>query len=107
MLFLTTDRHDATNQDEKLERLVLEATIQPTDERALAHNVMAKIAQPKRRALGLPTDFGSWSMPATAATMALAVTVSAVGGYVAGGCGNGDLRQRSFGLCCGRYAFRA
>lgn len=85
LLFLTTDRHDATNQDEKLERLVLEATIQPTDERALAHNVMAKIAQPKRRALGLRTDFGSWSMPATAATMALAVTVSAVGGYVAAG----------------------
>jgi len=85
LVFLTTDRHDATNQDEKLESLVLEATIEPTDERALARNVMAKIAQPKRRALGLPTDFGSWSMPATAATIALAVTVSAVGGYVAAG----------------------
>ncbi|RMC64853.1 hypothetical protein [Sinorhizobium meliloti] len=85
LLFLKTDRHDATNQDEKIERLVLEATIEPTDERALARNVMAKIAQPKRRALGLLADFGSWSMPATVATMAFAVTVSAVGGYVAAG----------------------
>ena len=46
---------------------------------------MAKIAQPKRRPLRLPIDLGSWSMPATAAGMALVLTVSAVGGYVAAG----------------------
>ena len=84
LLFLSADRHDATSQDEKLDRLVLEATIEPTDERVLARNVMAKIAQPKRRPLRLPIDLGSWSMPATAG-MALVLTVSAVGGYVAAG----------------------
>lgn len=85
LLFLATDRHDTTSQDERLDRLVLEAAIEPTDERALARNVMAKIAQPKRRTLGLPIDLGSWSMPATAASVALVLAVSAVGGYVAAG----------------------
>ncbi|MBB2974254.1 hypothetical protein [Mesorhizobium sp. RMAD-H1] len=83
LLFLATDQHEATGQDEKLDCLILEATIEPTDERALARNVMAKIAAPKRRALGL--NLGSWLIPATAASMALVLAVSAVGGYVAAG----------------------
>ena len=61
LLFLSADRHDAASQGEKLDRLVLEATIEPTDERVLARNVMAKIAQPKRRPLRLPIDLGSVS----------------------------------------------
>jgi hypothetical protein len=85
LLFLTADQHDTTSQDENLDRLVLEATIEPTDERALARNVMAKIAQAKPRTLGLPIDLGSWSMPARAASMALVLTVSAIGGYLAAG----------------------
>ena len=83
--FLALARHDASSEDERLDRLILKATVEPTDERALARNVMAKIAQPKRRTFGIAIDFGSWSMPATAGSMALALTVSAVGGYVAAG----------------------
>lgn len=85
LLFLATGRHDTISQDEQLDRLVLEATIEPTDERALARNVMAKIVLPKRRTVSVPIGLGSWSMPATAASMALVLTVSAVGGYVAAG----------------------
>lgn len=85
LLLLSADRHDPASQDEKLDRLVLEATIEPTDERVLAHNVLGKVAQLKRRPLWMPTDLGSWSMPATAAGLALVLTVSAVGGYVAAG----------------------
>lgn len=85
LLFLATDRRDTSSEEEQLDRLVLEATIEPTDERALARKVMAKIAPPKRRPFSLPIGLGSWSMPATAASMALFLTVSAVGGYVAAG----------------------
>ncbi|YBV94663.1 hypothetical protein M1D80_01315 (plasmid) [Phyllobacteriaceae bacterium JZ32] len=83
LLFLATDQHGATSQDEKLDGFILEAMIEPTDERALARNVMAKIAASKRRTLGL--NLGSWLIPATAASMALVLAVSAVGGYVAAG----------------------
>lgn len=85
LLFLALDRHDASSEDERFDRLVLEATVEPTDERALARNLMAKIAQPRHQTFGMKIDFGSWSMPAIAASMALALTVSAVGGYVAAG----------------------
>ncbi len=42
LLFLATDRRDTISEEEQLDRLVLEATIEPTDERALARNVLAK-----------------------------------------------------------------
>ncbi|CAK7261102.1 MULTISPECIES: hypothetical protein [unclassified Shinella] len=80
LLFLATDRRDTISEGDQLDRLVLEATIEPTDERVLARNVLAKIALPKRRPFSLPIGLGSWSMPA-----ALVLTVSAVGGYVAAG----------------------
>lgn len=85
LLFLATDRRDTISEEEQLDRLVLEATIEPTDERALARNVLAKIALPKRRPFSLPIGLGAWSMPTTAANMALVLTVSAVGGYMAAG----------------------
>lgn len=83
--FLALDRHDASGEDERLDRLILEATVEPTDERALARKVMTKIAHPKRRTFGMTIDLDSWSMPATAASMALVLTISAVGGYIAAG----------------------
>lgn len=85
MLFLAADQSAPASQDERLDHLIFEATIAPTDERALARNVMAKIAQPERRTLGLPIALGPWSMPATAACMAFVLTVSGICGYLAGG----------------------
>jgi hypothetical protein len=85
LLFVELDRHDVSSEDERLDRLILEATVEPTDERALARDVMAKIAQSRRGTFSMEIDFGSWSMPARAASMALALIASAVGGYVTAG----------------------
>ncbi|WP_416797724.1 hypothetical protein [Ciceribacter azotifigens] len=85
VLFLTAHRHGPLSEDETLDRLVLAAAMERTDERALARKVMARIAQPKRRTFDLIFAVGSWSMPATAASMALVLTVSTLGGYITAG----------------------
>jgi hypothetical protein len=83
LLFLAAPHDDAINDDEKLDRLVLEAITTPTDERVLVRNVMAGIAKPGRRMVGLMIDPRSWPIAATAASMVIVVTLSAASGYVA------------------------
>lgn len=84
-LFLAAHRGAAISDDEKLDHLVLEATTTPTDERVLDRHVMARVAKSRRRMFGLTIDPRSWSIPATATSMALVVTVFAASGYLAAG----------------------
>lgn len=83
--FLAAHGEDAIGEDERLDRLVLEAAKMPTDERALARQVMARLAKPRGRTSGLIMVARSWSIPATAASMAVAVALFAAAGYLAAG----------------------
>lgn len=83
--FLAAHGEDALGDDERLDRLVLEAARMPTDERALARQVMARLAKPRGRTFGPTMVARSWSIPATAASMAVVVALFAAGGYLAAG----------------------
>ncbi|RCS23026.1 hypothetical protein DUT91_16300 [Phyllobacterium salinisoli] len=85
LIFLTADRQDAIDENEKLDRLILEAATAPTDEHALARAVIAQIGRPKHKVFGLSLDIKSWSMPAMAASMVVVLMVSAIGGYMVAG----------------------
>lgn len=84
-LFLAAHRSAAISDEEKFNHLVLEAVATPTDEGVLVRKVMAKIFRPKRGMFGWVIDPGLWAIPATAASMALVVTLSAASGYLAAG----------------------
>ncbi|MET3648982.1 hypothetical protein [Phyllobacterium ifriqiyense] len=81
--FLDAPGRTPLSDDEEIDRLVLKAAIMPTDERVLIRHVMGGIAKPKRRMFGLTINAGPWSMPATATSIALVITLFSAGGYVA------------------------
>ncbi|MGO8247943.1 hypothetical protein [Rhizobium johnstonii] len=82
--FLTGHRHAALSDDETLDYLVLEAAKTPVDESVLVRHVMTRIAKSRRR-VGPTIDRRWWQIPATAASMAFVVTLSAASGYWAAG----------------------
>ena len=84
-LFLAAHRSAAIGDEEKFDHLVLEAVAMPTEESVIIRKVTAKISRPKRGMFGWVVDPGSWSIPATAASIALVVTLSAASGYLAAG----------------------
>ena len=84
--FLARGRPEASGEEE-IERLVLEASAAPTDEAALARAVIARVGRSGRRSWLASLEPAAWSMPATAASVALLLMASALGGYVAAGSG--------------------
>ncbi|MEJ1117400.1 hypothetical protein V9K92_02855 [Phyllobacterium sp. CCNWLW109] len=80
LLFLTGHRLAALSDDKTLDYLVLEAAKTPVDESVLVRHVMTRIAMPRRRTRP-KIDPRLWSIPATAASMAFVVTLSAASGY--------------------------
>ncbi|NKM88621.1 hypothetical protein GFL54_31080 [Rhizobium laguerreae] len=78
--FLTGDRVVSLSDDETLDHLVLEAAKTSIDESVLVRHVMTRVAKSRRR-VG-PTIDPRWqSVPATAASMAFVVALSAASGY--------------------------
>ena len=82
--FLTGHRLAALSADETLDHLVLEAAKTPVDESVLVRHVMTRIAKSRRR-FGPTIDRRWWPIPATAASLAFVVTLSAASGYWAAG----------------------
>lgn len=89
-LFLERAMCGASKDDGDLDRLVLEASLAPTDEQALSRKVVEQIARPTHAMFGLSSSSGLWSFPATAASLALVLALAAVGGYVSASM-DGDL----------------
>lgn len=82
--FLTGHRQAALGDDETLDYLVLEAAQTSVDETVLVRHVMTRVAKSRRR-VGPTIDRRWWPIPATAASMAFVVTLSAASGYWAAG----------------------
>lgn len=85
MLFLESEGSGTSDDDERLDRLVLEAILVPTDERGLSRKVMRQITQLTPARLGHPFALRHWSFTATATGLALILAVAAVGGFLVGG----------------------
>jgi hypothetical protein len=82
--FLTGHRLASLSDDKTIDYLVLDAAQTSVDENVLVRRVMTRVAKPRRR-FGPTIDPRWWSIPATAASMAFVVTLSAASGYWAGG----------------------
>jgi hypothetical protein len=82
--FLTGHRLAGLSDDETLDYLVLEATETSVDETVLVRHVMTRVGKSRRR-FGPTVGPRWWSIPATAASMAFVITLSAASGYWAAG----------------------
>jgi hypothetical protein len=93
-LFLVSQCQDSAGDDEKLDRLVLEAAIAPTDEQALARRVINRIGPSAPSRFRTAFDCRPWSLPAAAASMLFVLIASAAGGYVTAGA-NADISDNA------------
>ncbi len=82
--FLTGHRLAALSDDETLDYLVLDAAKTSVDEKVLVRRAMTRVAKSRRR-VGLTVGPRWWSIPATAASTAFVITLSAASGYWAAG----------------------
>jgi hypothetical protein len=78
---------DVAVDDEALDRLILEAALEPTDERVLTRDVLARVGQTPQRTFALSAPMWSCSWPAAVASAALVVAVAAASGYMVAGSG--------------------
>ncbi len=76
-------RQAVLGADDGLDRLILEAANIPTDDPTLAGKVLARIEATERRRMSWSLDLKPWAMPATAASVAVVLTISVLGGYIA------------------------
>lgn len=86
LIFLGRVSGTERGEDAMLDRLVLEASLRPTDESHLARKVLSRIGRhPERRVFGLLPDLRTGSPRQAAAGLALALAVCSAGGYFAAG----------------------
>jgi hypothetical protein len=76
---------DAADVDDALDRLVLDAARDETEEVALARTVLARINSERKPGLLSGALPRTWTMPAAASGFAVLLLVAAVGGYLAAG----------------------
>jgi len=79
MRFLTGD--DEANEDDALDRLILDAASVETDEAVLTREVLARIADEQKPAGALSGLWRMWTMPVAASGFAALLLVAALAGY--------------------------
>jgi hypothetical protein len=89
--------------DDDLDRLVLEAIAAPTDDRALARQVLARVRQARRPvfAFAMPRPL---ALPAAAAGLALVLMAASGAGYTLAGSGGDRLDEALLAFAIGAPA---
>lgn len=80
---------DTAADDGALDQLVLEAVLEPTDERRIARQVLVRIGQTPQSTSAFLWPMPPWSWPAVMASAVLILATAAAGGYFMAGSDGG------------------